>query len=122
MTINEVINEVDALHRNSFDVSQKVAWLSRADSIVQRMVLDGYENSGQAFSGYTSDTPGDTELLMPAPFDAAYKHYLSAQIHHENQEMDKYNGSISEFDALFNEYSAWYRRLHAVSRCQRFRF
>lgn len=122
MTISEVINEVDALHRNAFDVSQKIAWLSQADSMVQRMVLEPYKGDNQTFSGYTTDTPGDTVLLMPAPFDAAYKHYLSAQIHQANQELDKYNNEIAQFDSLFNEYSAWYRRTHTISDGQRFRF
>ena len=43
MTILEAINRVDNLKFNSYDNSEKVAWLSRLDSSIKSTIIDTHE-------------------------------------------------------------------------------
>lgn len=61
------------------------------------------------FDGYNAETPLDTELIVPHPYDDVYRYWLEAQIDYANGEYAKYNNSMS----MFNEaYSAFYRYYH----------
>ena len=121
MTISEAISQADASLRNSVDAAQKISWLNLVDSTVKRMVLDEY-SSTDAFTGYTADTPGDTELLMPAPFDVGYVHFLIAQIYLNIKELDQYNNFLGMYYTDMDEYSKWYRRTHNSKTNSRFLF
>lgn len=64
------------------------------------------------FTGYDADTPGDTELLVPAPYDELYLWWLSAQIDYHNAELAKYNNSIALFNTGYSVYAELYNREH----------
>ena len=73
MTIMEAVNSVDNLKHNTYSFADKVQWLSRLDGMVKRLIIDTHESRKVFFYGYTEDTEPDTELLVPAPFDAMRK-------------------------------------------------
>ena len=35
------------------------------------------------------------ELLAPAPYDGLYRHYVEAQIHYANGELERYNNAMA---------------------------
>ena len=78
MTINAVLEAVDALQPNAFSREEKLAWLSRAEGFVKTQILDTCQDP-PAFSGYSSQTDPETVLLVPAPFDELYLRYIQAQ-------------------------------------------
>lgn len=111
MTIAEAISRLDALKHNTYSPSQKVAWLSRLDHMVQKHIIDTHEGGGQAaFTGYDASTDPQTVLLIPAPFDEAYLRWMEAQIDYHNGEYGKYNQSILMFNAEYNGYERYYNR------------
>lgn len=111
MTILEAINTVDGLKYNTYTTTEKVAWLSRLDSLVKRMIIDTHEGwEDVSFGGYNDKTPQDTELLVPAPFDEIYLRWLEAQIDYANGEYDKYNNSILMYKAAYDGYANYYNR------------
>ena len=124
MKINEAINRLDALKFNTYDQSEKIDWLSRLDSMVKKQIIDTHEGSDAvSFGGYTDDTPLDTVLLVPAPYDEVYLRWLEAQIDYHNGEYDKYNNAIIMFNTAFEAYAAYYNQKHKpVSRGRRFLF
>lgn len=124
MTIIEAINKVDALKFNTYSQNDKITWLSKLDLAVKRLILDNYGNNpAPAFTGYTEDTPLNTVLLVPAPFDEIYLRWMEAQIDYYNGENDRYNNSIMLYNAMFDAYASYYTR-HNVpcSRGNRFIF
>ena len=124
MKINEAINRLDSLQRNTYTESDKIAWLSRLDSMVKLQIIDAHEGGKcKPFAGYTEDTPLDTVLLIPDPYDEVYLRWMEAQIDYHNGEYDKYNNAIIMFNASFEAYRDYYISTHKpVSHGRRFLF
>lgn len=124
MKIIEAITRLDALKFNTYTQEDKVQWLSRLDSMVKRQIIDTHEGAeAVSFSGYTADTPTDTVLLVPAPYDEVYLRWMEAQIDYHNGEYDKYNNAIIMFNTAFEAYQKHYNSAHKpVQRGRRFLF
>lgn len=113
MKIIEAINRIDSLKHNTYSQNDKVAWLSRLDSMVKRLIIDTHEGAENVtFTGYDDSTDPETELLVPAPFDEMYLRWLEAQIDYTNGEYDKYNNSILMYQAAYDAYANCYNRNH----------
>ena len=101
MTVMEAIHEVDCLRPNSFTQEQKVEWLDRLDCFVRSSILDRFPRLSADLLNLGSP---ERELLMKAPFDQAYLHWLESKIHYFNEEMDLYNGAVRMFRGVFEDY------------------
>lgn len=113
MTIQEALERLDSLKYNTYTDAEKIAWLDRLDRTVKAQVIDTHEGAAiPSFDGYTAGTAIDTTLLIPAPYDEAYIHYLAAQIDFANGEFDKYNAEITMYNTLYTAYAAAYNREH----------
>jgi len=113
MTIIEAISGTDRLKPNAYSQQDKVRWLSRLDGIVKSEIIDTHEGGeGIKFTPYNDDTPIDTELLIPAPYDDVYVHYLEMQIDYANGEFGKYNNSAAAYNLAFSAYEKYYNREH----------
>jgi hypothetical protein len=124
MKIIEAINRLDALKSNTYTQPEKIDWLSRLDSMVKKQIIDTHEGSeAVSFGGYTADTPSDTVLLVPAPYDEVYLRWMEAQIDYHNREYGDYNNAIMLFNTAFEAYAAYYNQNHMpVNRGRRFLF
>lgn len=113
MTIIELITDVDAMKPNGHDQAYKVQWLSQLDGRIKQEIIDTHEG-GEAgtFEGYNTETPLDTVLLVPAPYDDVYRYWLEAQIDYANGEYTKYNNSMSMFNNVYSAYERHYNRTH----------
>lgn len=111
MTINEAITQIDSLKVNTYTPADKIGWLSRADNMIKKNIIDTHEG-GEAvqFTGYTEETDPETVLLVPEPYDELYIRYLEAQIDYTNGEYAKYNNSILMFNAAYEAYASYYNR------------
>lgn len=113
MKIIEAINRIDSLKHNTYSNNEKLAWLSRMDSMVKRLIIDTHEDGEDiTFTGYDDRTDLNTELLVPAPFDEMYLRWLEAQIDYTNGEYDKYNNAILMYQAAYDGYANYYNRNH----------
>lgn len=124
MKIIEAINSLDALKFNTYSQDDKVQWLSRLDSMVKRQIIDTHEGADAvSFDGYTADTPLDTILLVPAPYDEVYLRWMEAQIDYHNGEYNKYSNAIIMFNTAFEAYQKHYNSAYnPVQRGRRFLF
>lgn len=113
MTIIEAINQIDSLKPNTYSPIDKVRWLSRLDGKVKEEIIDTHEGATDtAFSEYTEETPLDTELLIPYPYDEAYALWLEAQIDYTNNEYGRYNNSMAIFNTTYSAFERYYNRTH----------
>ena len=111
MKIVEAIDRIDGMKHNTYSYSEKVAWLSRLDSMVKMLIIDTHEGwEDVVFDGYTDRTDEWTELLVPAPFDEMYIRWLEAQIDYANGEYGKYNNSILMYQTAYDAYANYYNR------------
>ena len=58
------------------------------------------------------DTPVDTELIVPAPYDEVYLFWLQSKIDYWNGEMGKYNNSIMMYNQAYENFEKAYNREH----------
>lgn len=122
MKIYEAINRIDALKHNTYTQSDKVAWLSRLDSMVKCNIIDTHEGGENVvFEDYDDSTDLNTELLIPAPFDEVYLRWMEAQIDYHNGEYGKYNNAILMFNTDYEAYENYYNRNH-MPKAKSFKF
>ena len=113
MKIIEAINRIDSLKHNTYTQSDKLAWLSRLDSMVKKHIIDTHEGSEDVtFTGYDDSTDLQTELLIPAPYDEVYLRWMEAQIDYYNGEYEKYNNASDLFNTAYNDFKNHYNRTH----------
>lgn len=113
MKIREAISTIDSLKHNTYSQSDKIAWLSRMDSNIKRLIIDTHEGAEEVnFTGYDDTTDLETELLVPAPFDEIYLRWLEAQIDYTNGEYNKYNNAILMYNTAYQAYRNYYNSMH----------
>ena len=112
MTIIEAITMNESLKPGAYSHEEKTAWLSRLDMRVHKEIMQRHEGGIGDFQGYKGDTPPDTPLLVPEPYDEMYLRWLEAQADYANGEIDRYNNSISLFNSIYSDYERFYRRGH----------
>lgn len=111
MTLMEAIDRIDNLKQNTYSYCEKVNWLSQLEFIIKRQIIDTHEGwEDVAFNGYNDRTDGKTVLLVPAPYDSMYIHWLEAQIDYANGEYKRYNNSMAMYQTAYNGYSNYYNR------------
>ena len=120
MNIIEAIANIDSYKPNNYTQPDKVAWLSRLDAMVKKEIIDTHEGGEDiVFEGYTDDTPVETELLIPAPYDEVYLRWLEAQIDYANGEYGRYNNSMVMYNTAFTAFANYYNRNHMPKSIQR---
>lgn len=112
MTIQEAISRADSLKPNVYSQDDKIVWLNNLDLSVKIEILDTHEGSEEYadFAGYNSETPLDTVLLVPAPYDEMYVLYIQAMIDAYNEEFDRYDASMARFKAKYQDFASFYNR------------
>ena len=112
MTINEAINALDAGKNNTFSRQDKLGWLSRVDGMIYQELHKTHDGSQTRFSGYTDQTDPNLPLLVPAPWDEIYLHYMQAQMDYLSGDMTRYANAAALYNAGFAAYRNYFNRTH----------
>ena len=114
MKIIEAINAIDTLKPNGYTQTEKIGWLSYLDGMIKTEIIDTHEGAEEiSFSGYDENTDLDTELLAAEPFGRdLYIKYLENQMDYYNGETEKYNNSLTMYQAAYLAFARWYNRSH----------
>lgn len=122
MTIMEALHRADALKPNMYTPAEKIKWLSILDGIIKKEIIDTHEGGEDVvFNGYEEDALLTTELLVPAPYDDIYIHWLEAQIDYTNGEYGKYGNSKSMYNTSYDAFKNFYHRTH-MPKGKKFKF
>lgn len=107
MTLEQAVALFDAACPNTVPLALKIRWLSEVDALFAASVT----SRADIFAGeYDETTPADTDLLIPAPHDVLYGHYLATQFYRSLGETVRANNEAERFNA------AWYELQNRVSR------
>ena len=113
MKLMKAIAKIDSLKQNTYDRSEKIAWLSELDGMVKRQIIDTHEGGSQVpFSGYDLSTPDEQELLVSAPFAEMYLLWLEGKIDYYNGDYTRFNNAMTLFDAAYKAFGDDYTRTH----------
>ena len=113
MTIMEAIYRADAQKPNVYHQEEKIRWLSALDGLVKKEIIDTHEGGESvAFKGYDNISDLNTELLIPAPYDEVYIHWIEMHVDYANAEFGKYNNSKAMYNTALLAYEKYYNRTH----------
>lgn len=103
MTIERALESTRDLTGAVVSRGTMVRWLSELDG---KLAFETFRKT--EWDAYDGD--GDTELLIPYPWDGLYVHYLEAMTYYANGEYDRYTNSMTMYDSVLEDYLAWRRR------------
>lgn len=113
MTISEALNRANAVKPNAYSDVDKIRWLSTLDGFIKSDIIDTHEGGEDVvFNGYDENTSLATELLVPAPHDHIYVHWLEAQIDYANDEYDRYENTMDMYNTAYTNFKNHYNRTH----------
>ena len=107
MKLNDAIRMADALRDNAIAEEQKVIWINELEMKIQSLIL---RTAPDDMEVYALPEDGETELLVPRPFDKVYYLWLAAMIDYGNAEYDKYQNDKAMADAAYSDYAKWFMR------------
>lgn len=122
MTINEAIRQARILRDTEIPDNMLVKFLSDHDGIVWQEVISKYERpEPAAMPVYDGDTDPETELMVPAPWDGMYPHYLAMQIDLAHEDIDRYNNEAAAYQAKRQAWAKHYNQTHRWASSQQWR-
>lgn len=107
MTVERLLQEVDALRPNAFTAEQKTAWLNEVEGKIQSEI---FLFAPPQVLQYDAVKDRHAELLAAPPHDQVYRSYLCALIDFGNGEYAKYNNSLQLFNAQYTEFMRWFAK------------
>lgn len=114
MKINEAIAKCDLMYPNTITDTDKINLLSQLDGRIKAEIYDKYDiNEGDWFTGYPQDTPQDTDLLVPFPFDNIYVSWLVANMYLIMGEHNSYNDWLTIFNNEWDSYERYFAFNHS---------
>lgn len=106
-TVNTVLAEVHQVRPDVYGDELLTSWLSELDGKLSTELL-----KMEAPVQYSYPDDGETELLVPHPYDNLYVLYLIAMMDLYNREIDLYQNDMQVFNRAWSEYASQYRRTH----------
>ena len=95
LKIRDVLTQVDDLLPNQYTVQQKQRWAEQAEGLVITEIL------GEKMPEEMTE---NTVLSAQPPYDEMYRHYVEAQIHYANDEIERYNNAAAAWNGLFTAF------------------
>ena len=109
MTVQDLIDEVDALVPNFYTAEQKLRWFNDLEyRIYKELFTEFCPGELPDFAGH--EDASETPLVNDAYGRDMYLHYLIAQIGFFNDEYSKYNQAITLFNNAFKAFEDFYTR------------
>ena len=113
MTISEALARAKAVKPNTYSDTDMIRWLSTLDGFIKEHIIDTHEGGEDiVFNGYDENTSLATELIVPAPHDHIYVHWLEAQIDYANDEYDRYENTMGMYNTAYDNFKNYYNRTH----------
>lgn len=114
MTIQEVLNTVDAQKPNMMSSAQKIKAISDIEGMIHADIIMKHAHTPEEETCpvYDEDTDTGTDLLAPERFCYLYVYWVETRIDDMNQEMDKFNNDYAKFDNLFNSLADYWTQTH----------
>lgn len=116
MRISKIIENIGRLKPNTVDVADMFDWINEIEGIVYRGIFEKAEDTDFELPTYDYEADQEAELLVTAPYDIIYFHYLSAKIDFIECEINSYNNNMSLYNAAYDDFAAYYRRNHMPKR------
>lgn len=110
MKVKEVLAWVDEVKPNAFSDGVKIGWISRLEETLALEVFLMAPTEAAMLRCGVEDL--ETELLVDAPYDDLYTLWLAAKIDEANGEYNKYQNSMTAYNARRADFVCWFCQLY----------
>lgn len=107
MTVETCMRLVDGMRPNGFSEAVKRRFLGAVEGKVRVELLGEEPDTVPVMD---ENTPADTELTAPTPFDQLYLLYVMAMMDHVEGDTARYENTAILFNAVFQSYGKWLKR------------
>ncbi len=113
MTVREVLKIIDEVQPTSISEDILIGWLYQLDAELYQNVIATHEGVEDVTPPVPQEQmEDDTQLLVGAPYDAMYVHWIQSRIDYTLGEYGHYNNSNAVFEADRAAFTNWYNRNH----------
>ena len=103
MKLSEAIERVKKEKPHSYSDDHCTLFITEVEAIVQDFLrIPVYERIK-----YEWEKDGNTELIVPAPYDSLYISWLKAKIDYCNEEYESYANNQDHYNADMQAFKAW---------------
>jgi len=107
MTIESCMKLVDAMLPNRVEDSVKLRFLGEIEGKVKVELLG---ESPDGANDFNEDTPAETHLCAPHPFDQIYILYVMAMVDFVGGDTARYESGAATFNAAYQGHGKWLKR------------
>ena len=127
MTVGQALERAEELRPGCrVEMRTRQRWLCEEDGMLRTLLFaDSTTRAGVGADLAWPEEGGladETELLVPAPFDALYPHFLCAKLDAALGETDRYAGEQAQYNSILAQLGAWLRRQKPPRRAARWRW
>lgn len=101
MTLAKAIENFDSERINKVSLERKIEWISQLDHKISVEIFA--DRGGEAFAGYSVETPSNKELIAPDSFSEIYTIYMGMKMDYMNSEIGRFNNSAILFNRMYKE-------------------
>lgn len=120
MKLGEALRRVDDVQPNTMQQEVKIQKIQQIDMELYRDHVQRHEGWEEVpRPDYDAETDPETELLVEAPYEDIYEHFLLAMIDYENTEFGRYNNRIAMYEERKRQWINAYNRAHMPLQTKR---
>ena len=112
MKINRALELIENTHPSQYDRNTMIGWLSDLDKKAYEVQTRHDMETAIDFTGYTENTSGDTEMLIPSPYDEIYPTYLDMKVSLADRDYAFYNNAAVLFETAWKNYVTYVNRTY----------
>lgn len=116
ITLGDVIAQLDQIKPNQYDLDTKVRWLNDVEGQLVQEIFSWHAGTENLTFPHFNSADLTQILLVPAPYHDLYVKYLCAQVDFANAEFNRYNNSMTLYNALLSSFADWYNRTHVPAQ------
>ena len=126
MTVEQAIRAADGMRPNNpYEPQAKYRWLRECDALIRAQAVaksgtGDYEGVGADYAGEEMDEL--TELLVPAPYDGLYPHWLCGQMDAALGEAGRAANELAQYNSLLSAFAVWLRQTYMPARQTKIRW
>ena len=105
MKIKDLLAYTREMAPNVLPDSLLLAWINELEG---RVMIDIYLMDPLEVKIYSLPEDEETQLLVPVPHTAMYRHWMKTMVALENGEYQKCQNLMEVFNSAWNEYACWH--------------
>lgn len=113
MTLAQALSLAERARPGIMTEPEMTVVISSLDKRVRHQVFELHEGAPEGeFSGYTAQSPQQTELLIPDAYSEIYLRRLEAECDYRSGEIERYNNSAALFNSLWESFVCYWKETH----------